>query len=454
MKNASCFSPDFEALLEKAQYTRWVLRRPFNEDNLYALLCMIGLFDAHARPILNLWFDDWPNLRFFHRPILALEALHQIARGERFSCERWPLRLTRGSAALKIDDLSGPARNTIARNAPGAAWSQVMEIDEGFELGGQDAEGQLLWAYVAIDGNLVYLGKNRRRGETTKTPAFSPALLERAKGDGRSRWAVQRVCAEDHLRCILWLAGEWNARSHLFFEPTRRTQLIDRKLSDGLVALEAMQSFVGFEYFDVAEFDRRIVCGSGHSRPQGLPVAAQSSLRERAIGEDFHAFVLACDLDGMERALAAGADPYAIDENGYTALQIAAQFGKLPSLRYLLEIPVDIDRSSPNGWSPLILALRHNRADAAALLLDAGADVNSSQPIGGVTPLMLAANYGNFQLVQRLLQLGANFRAVDQSGTNALAMARNALDATPSQSEAYAMIVSALEAAIEGSTET
>ena len=414
---------------------------------------MIGVFDAHARQMLNLWSDDWPNLKSFHRPLLALECLHQIVRGERFVCERWPLRLGRGRAHLEIEDLPATVQQTIARVASGVAWRQIMEMDDGFELCGQNADGQALWAYMSTEGRLIHMGQDRRRGETTKTPAFSPALLERIGSDGHTRWATQRVCDEAHLRCILWLAGEWNARTSYFFDPMRRAVLVEKGFSDGVVALEAMQSFVGFEQFDVAEFERRIKRGCGHSHPGGLPVNSKHSILGESTSGEFHELVLACDIEGMKLALGAGADSYAVDRNGYTPLQIAAWFGKTSSLRFLLTLPVDLGRSATNGWSPLILALRYSRTEEATLLIDAGVDVDMPQPIGGVTPLMLAANFGNWPIVQALLQRGADPRPVDSNGADALTQAGKAMAASPSKQDEYAAVIHALEAALRGPAE-
>ena len=161
-------------------------------------------------------------------------------------------------------------------------------------------------------------------------------------------------------------------------------------------------------------------------------------------------FVQADDLAGVRQEIAAGADAYAQDKDGFTALQLAAMYGKTLVLRGLLEHPVDIRRSTANGWNPLPLALRYSRYDAASILLDAGADVNAPQPIGRIAPLKFAAGYGNAPMVQRLLELGADPLATDEQGETALDSARLNMEATPSRQAAYAQIVRLLEAAIRG----
>jgi len=159
-------------------------------------------------------------------------------------------------------------------------------------------------------------------------------------------------------------------------------------------------------------------------------------------------------ITAITQLLAAGADPYAQDKHGFSALQLAAMFGKTRALRRLFEHSVDIRRSTANEWNPLALALRYSHFDAASTLLDAGADVNAPQPIGRITPLKFAAGYGNAPMVQRLLELGADPFATDEQGATALDSARFNMEATPSKQEAYAQIVRLLEAAIRGDKST
>ena len=75
MQIALAFTSEFAAQLAGSQYTRWVLDRGFTEDNMLALLCMIGEFDACASGLLKPLFEDRANLRPSHRPICALEGL-------------------------------------------------------------------------------------------------------------------------------------------------------------------------------------------------------------------------------------------------------------------------------------------------------------------------------------------------------------------------------------------
>jgi ankyrin repeat protein len=64
------------------------------------------------------------------------------------------------------------------------------------------------------------------------------------------------------------------------------------------------------------------------------------------------------------------------------------------------------------------LAADVNQVEAAKLLLDAGAAVDPENK-NGMTPLMVAANRGNIEIVQALLVKGASVTKTDYTGRDA-----------------------------------
>ena len=67
------------------------------------------------------------------------------------------------------------------------------------------------------------------------------------------------------------------------------------------------------------------------------------------------------------------------------------------------------------GWIPLHEAANHDFYDIVAYLLDHGAAINDrgGQYCGGVTPLIDSGNCGNMDIMDLLIEKGANVLAKD-----------------------------------------
>lgn len=73
----------------------------------------------------------------------------------------------------------------------------------------------------------------------------------------------------------------------------------------------------------------------------------------------------------------------------FTALQAAASGGNEDVIHFLLEEGYSIDYPTPQGWTPLFIAVRDGRTEAAKLLIYRQADLNA-QTDHGATALMMA----------------------------------------------------------------
>ncbi|KAK6140445.1 hypothetical protein DH2020_025829 [Rehmannia glutinosa] len=141
-----------------------------------------------------------------------------------------------------------------------------------------------------------------------------------------------------------------------------------------------------------------------------------------------------------------GADPSIPSELGTTALHHSAGIGDIELLKFLLTNGVNVDLQSDAG-SPLIWAAGHAQQDSVKVLLEhnanpnaktedeitpllsavaagsltclellikAGATVNVTA--GGATPLHIAADGGNPEIIKCLLKAGADPDAIDEDG--------------------------------------
>ncbi|KAM6978234.1 uncharacterized protein ankrd50l [Tautogolabrus adspersus] len=126
------------------------------------------------------------------------------------------------------------------------------------------------------------------------------------------------------------------------------------------------------------------------------------------------------------------------DGDGRTALSVAALcvptaagvkgYGEVASL--LLERGADPGHRDHDGMTPLLLAAYEGNDDVVELLLEAGADVDETAGPDGnapaaaaVTPLLAAAAMGHMKTVSRLLFWGAAVDAIDCEGRTALCLA-------------------------------
>lgn len=114
----------------------------------------------------------------------------------------------------------------------------------------------------------------------------------------------------------------------------------------------------------------------------------------------------------------------AYSHDGWTALHLAAFFGKKPAAEVLIAAGANVNARSINPMrnSPLHAACAGRSVELAALLVASGADVNSRQE-GGWTPLHAAAQNGGLDLARLLISFGAQLNARAENNQNAMDLA-------------------------------
>jgi ankyrin repeat protein len=166
------------------------------------------------------------------------------------------------------------------------------------------------------------------------------------------------------------------------------------------------------------------------------------------------------DVDGVKKALKQGADPnVTIGRYEITALMFAAHSGFSEVGKALIAGGANVNAvSKGDGITALWLACGLEDESFAMTLIEAGANVNHLPPgyeptlhramgkkklmeklltakadidvtdVRGVTPLMLAVFYGEDEIVQMLLEKGADKELRDESNRNALEVCRERLE--------------------------
>jgi ankyrin repeat protein len=95
------------------------------------------------------------------------------------------------------------------------------------------------------------------------------------------------------------------------------------------------------------------------------------------------------------------------------------------TLSRLLETAVDVNAPDDNGYTPLMIAARCGHADIVQTLLDKGADVDAVDATHGLTALMLASKAGKPDVVKLLVARGANVKRIASHGKTALKLAEH-----------------------------
>ncbi len=110
------------------------------------------------------------------------------------------------------------------------------------------------------------------------------------------------------------------------------------------------------------------------------------------------------------------------DNDGNTALIIAASLGKVNFIHFLIDHGADVNGKNYNGETALHRAAQSGNNEIIDILFNAGADLNIPD-FTGKTPLMQAVVAERRFAVERLVTLGAYTDWRDKNGDSALRLA-------------------------------
>jgi ankyrin len=120
------------------------------------------------------------------------------------------------------------------------------------------------------------------------------------------------------------------------------------------------------------------------------------------------------DTQAVRALVKQGADVSAAQPDGTTALHWATHWNDLDTVTLLSRAGAAVDAADDNGVTPLLLACGNGNAAIAEVLLKAGAEPNRAR-VTGVTPLMAASRSGNAPIVRALVAAGADVNARERT---------------------------------------
>lgn len=116
---------------------------------------------------------------------------------------------------------------------------------------------------------------------------------------------------------------------------------------------------------------------------------------------------------------------YNVEPNDNTALLLACgKDGNIEAAKVLLRIGANPNVKNKEGWSPLTLAINWNNWDIVRLLASNQANLDEIDPQGNL-PLIACIMAGDYATVETLLRAGANLKVKDKEGWSPLTIAAN-----------------------------
>ncbi|HEY2460327.1 MAG TPA: ankyrin repeat domain-containing protein [Candidatus Acidoferrum sp.] len=150
-------------------------------------------------------------------------------------------------------------------------------------------------------------------------------------------------------------------------------------------------------------------------------------LVERGARLELHEAAAAGLLDQVQQAVGKNAElANGYSSDGFAIMALAAMFGHLSVVQYLLEKGADVNAVANNGagYTAMTAAATAGHKEIVALLLAHGANANHRYG-PGFTPLHAAAAGGHLEVVRLLLDHGADLFAKTTDGRTAQAFAED-----------------------------
>ncbi|MGV3485536.1 MAG: ankyrin repeat domain-containing protein [Planctomycetaceae bacterium] len=164
---------------------------------------------------------------------------------------------------------------------------------------------------------------------------------------------------------------------------------------------------------------------SGCSKREQLAVRLAEERRAAeakapASPEEFLQAAMRGDANAVRVALDRGVDVNVLDEDGRSALQLAAFDGHQEVVELLLEHGAQVDYADAMGRTALMFASTGPHVETVERLIEAGANINAVDGDEHFTALMFAAAEGQKPVVESLLRAGANPDLRDVDNDSAL----------------------------------
>ena len=131
------------------------------------------------------------------------------------------------------------------------------------------------------------------------------------------------------------------------------------------------------------------------------------------------------DAKEIKELIDMGADVYAEDDYGYTALIMASNYGHKKIAEILIKNGANVNAKTSDGWTALMNASERGYGEIVELLIQKGADVHQKDNNDGRAALIHASDKGQKEIVELLIEKGADVNQKDNNGRTALIIAKD-----------------------------
>ena len=148
-----------------------------------------------------------------------------------------------------------------------------------------------------------------------------------------------------------------------------------------------------------------------------------------------------------------GADPDIIDNAGYRPLHYAAQYGQVSAVRHLLEAGCKVSpQIAGTSGTPLHIAIDEEEHEIVQLLLKNEADIEACDGIGE-RPMHIAARRGHLATIAQLREGGASLEVENKHGETPIITAAGTIAAAQNDGETVSVFIK-YGAYVNGRTQT
>ena len=355
---------------------------------------------------------------------VAFDAVHEACRGNHDECLALLLpyvETTQMGFGILLSECVH-AGHTACTEVLLQHWKSVCSNVAHVPLESEDSKGQssglcpAMWSDPAVCQVLIDAGADI---ETKDVVGHSPLLLACRSGSLDTVKLLVRAGAGVRVTCLIFVA------CYVYIGTTCLTIAASCGHTETVRYLLGLKEVEVHHATDDGCTALHLAADNNHADVVQVLIDAGADIDVRDnLGSS--PLLLAChsgSLDAVKILVRAGAGVRVTNNYEDMCLILAASRGHTETVRYLVGFPeVEVDHTDDEGRTALHCAVENNHADVVQVLIDAGADIEVRDQLGS-SPLLLACRSGSLDVVKSLVRAGAGVCVTNNDGDTCLTIA-------------------------------